>query len=362
MISCHECASERPNEKLFCPDCGERQGKGFFLLSLVLPAFTGASVFLLGVAIRGMIPLSTSAQPEGILDALVALILGTTVPYFDFIFSFVGGWVATVALAQRKALAALIAGVLVAVAGLTSFLSVLGMPRGAGMLPDVHLLWLAGLALAGSMLAVFLSEPLGRFTKYGALVELLHRAPGGRYWGTAAAAFLAVALLILIYGLVVTVLVIAAVLLALYLGVRIALFFLSGGESRPREDEGFMASIQRERTTERERIARAKAQEDQRKLEAQKVKQGRAAAKHWNKNGKYAGKTDEDSRHWDNNGKYAGKTDEDGRHWDSNGKYAGRTDEDGRYWDNNGKYAGRTDEDGRQWDSNGRYSGKNDKR
>ncbi len=76
--------------------------------------------------------------------------------------------------------------------------------------------------------------------------------------------------------------------------------------------------------------------------------------------GRYAGRTDSNGNQYDGQGRYSGRTDSSGNHYDAQGRYAGRTDSNGNHYDAQGRYAGRTDSSGNHYDAQGRYAGRVD--
>lgn len=85
------------------------------------------------------------------------------------------------------------------------------------------------------------------------------------------------------------------------------------------------------------------------------------AEKHYDRDGRYQGYTDDRGKHYDRDGRYQGYTDDRGRRYDRDGRYAGRSDDRGRHYDRDGRYEGRTD-DNRHYDRDGRYSGRSEEK
>jgi hypothetical protein len=114
---------------------------------------------------------------------------------------------------------------------------------------------------------------------------------------------------------------------------------------------------ERERQDREEQAVNAQREQQRREAETQARLQGRAAAKHFDRDGHKIGWTDSDGRHFDSEGRKAGWTDSDGRHYDSEGRKAGWTDSDGQHHDSEGRKAGWTESDGRHHDRRGNKDG-----
>jgi hypothetical protein len=240
---CWSCGGGVKGAK-FCPTCG-LGGDGAGAFFCVLPAaVTGIAAAL--AALAGSALLSVPVRPVGFVDGILAIALGTTLPYFDVAMGFVAGWAAVSTLRVRAATP------VVAVGLLTSLLyaaTLAAVSRAVGRQVAAHDLGLVlGAPALGSLLAGPLATPLGRFTRLGALVD---GSPGAVYPLTALLTVVSVASLVILYGIVITAVVVTLALVAIVVAFRIAGAVMSGGSSngsraRYVSDEGV-----RERTTRR---------------------------------------------------------------------------------------------------------------
>ncbi len=219
---CWSCGGGVKGAK-FCPTCG-LGGDGAGAFFCVLPAA------VTGIAGRpgrpGRLPalLSVPVRPVGFVDGILAIALGTTLPYFDVAMGFVAGWAAVSTLRVRAATP------VVAVGLLTSLLyaaTLAAVSRAVGRQVAAHDLGLVlGAPALGSLLAGPLATPLGRFTRLGALVD---GSPGAVYPLTALLTVVSVASLVILYGIVITAVVVTLALVAIVVAFRIAGAVMSGG-------------------------------------------------------------------------------------------------------------------------------------
>lgn len=225
MGFCAGCECPRRPNDLHCAQCGLRRGAQEFWLSLVPAVATGLIISTLGVLAGRTLPLSFGS---GLVHDLSNLVLGTTVPYFDIAFGFIGGWGSTVALTGRRVSRSAVAGMLVAVlyAGTLALCEVL-----ASRLVDWERLAQAGgLALVGALLAIPLRQRTGTFTKLTAVARLI---PGGRHVSTVVTTFIGVALALALYAMVVVAAIVTAIVIGLYIVFKIIGAILGGESRRP---------------------------------------------------------------------------------------------------------------------------------
>jgi hypothetical protein len=190
---------------------------------LVPAVATGLIITTLGILAGRALPLSFGS---GLVQKLSNLVLGTTVPYFDVAFGFIGGWAATVALTDRQVTRSAIAGAMIGVLYPGSVALTRGLT--AQSVDWERLALGGGLVLVGALLALPLRQRTGAFTK---LTAIARNIPGGRHVATVATTFIGVALGLALYALVVVAAVVALILIGLYVAYKI-IDALLGGDSR----------------------------------------------------------------------------------------------------------------------------------
>jgi hypothetical protein len=219
QLGCYGCGKLNVAGASSCADCGLRRGAAAMVWALVPAVLTGALVAGLGHVAGRQISIPRGG---GFLDSLLHIVLGTTVPYFDYAFAFIGGWCATVAAGRRRWAAGAIGGTLVA---LLYVATLVGLHRGYLQVPEL-LAAFAGLALLGGMLAVAFSAWLGEFTRLSSLMRIV---PGGRYLATVVVAALAVVSVLVLYAVLLIAVLVAIVVFA----IKLAMLLLGGGKSKP---------------------------------------------------------------------------------------------------------------------------------
>lgn len=228
MATCLACEIERPEPFRYCDACGTGAGPTGLLLCLVPSVATGL-VIALGGYLASRLYQPPAVEPQGV-DAIVAIMLGTTLPFFDVAFGFMGGWVAAVSLKRRTFKPAALVGAMVGVLYPASVLAVTALAGPDRLVRQPPLLGLAGgLALAGALLAVPAAGWLGRKTRLGWLKE---RVPGGPFVATGVTALLGIALAFLVYGVAIAVIIVVLAIVALILGFWILQLVVEDGAGR----------------------------------------------------------------------------------------------------------------------------------
>lgn len=223
--SCGACGDAKVN---YCAACGLASGLGGTLLGIAPAVATGLFVAIVGASLAGILPVPEANDNSGFVESMLAAILGTTVPYFDLVFGFVGGWAAATALLGGGQRLGVASGGLVALGYLLTMVALAGH-RDVAI--DQRMLIAGTLPILGALLAGPLATPLAKRSRLGWMSDLI---PGQRYVGIAIASFLYVAIAVVVYGLLLTALVIALALLAVYVVFSIIGMVMSEeGASRP---------------------------------------------------------------------------------------------------------------------------------
>ncbi len=241
---CWTCGAPQPAESKYCGRCGLPNRGAGALLHVLAPVATGVAAGAIALALS-VFP-TVPRHPADFVDNIMALALGTTLPFFDVAMGFVAGWAAVSTLRVRSAASVFVTGIATSAMYLAALFA---CSRISGHEIIAHGPGPVALApILGSIAGAVGAARLGRATRLGPLIDWFGAA---RHPATALVALLSVVGILVLYGLLITAVVVTIAIITIVLGLRLVAAILGGNSTTTSRVRYSSGDVEHEQLTRR---------------------------------------------------------------------------------------------------------------